>query len=80
MTPLITPGVCRVCGCSEPFACESGCAWADAERTLCSRCAAADSALAVGAGLRRMAQILEARGGRAGPVALAGGPEEEGKR
>lgn len=39
MTTLITPGVCAVCGCSEPFACDGGCGWADATRTLCTRCA-----------------------------------------
>lgn len=28
---------CRVCGCTDDFACEGGCIWAEAD--LCSRCA-----------------------------------------
>lgn len=36
---LLTPGVCLVCGCSEPRACPGGCAWANDARTLCTRCA-----------------------------------------
>lgn len=34
---------CRVCLCTEDFACERGCAWANAERTVCDnpRCVAA---------------------------------------
>lgn len=31
-------GVCRKCGCTDSFACEGGCAWVNAEHTLCSRC------------------------------------------
>lgn len=36
-----TPGVCRVCGCTEDQACmtEDGpCGWANKERTLCTAC------------------------------------------
>lgn len=33
------PTICRVCGCTPAVACEGGCTWADAGRTLCSRCA-----------------------------------------
>jgi hypothetical protein len=33
------PGICNVCGCTEARACERGCAWANAARTLCTRCA-----------------------------------------
>lgn len=32
-------GVCRRCGCTEERGCEGGCAWADAEHTLCTACA-----------------------------------------
>lgn len=31
-----TPGMCRVCECTESHACEGGCSWADETRTLCS--------------------------------------------
>lgn len=38
-----TPGVCRVCGCTERNACYhpdyGSCWWWDAEETLCSHCA-----------------------------------------
>lgn len=41
------PGVCRVCGCTETTPCVNDygetCAWADAERTLCSACFAPTS-------------------------------------
>jgi hypothetical protein len=30
-------GVCRLCGCTDDFGCESGCAWVEPD--LCSRCA-----------------------------------------
>ena len=30
--------MCRVCGCINFWGCAGGCAWADASRTLCSRC------------------------------------------
>lgn len=33
-------GVCFVCGCSEFDACADGCAWANAEQTLCTACLA----------------------------------------
>lgn len=29
---------CRVCDCSEECACEGGCAWADEDETVCTRC------------------------------------------
>lgn len=32
------PGVCRFCGCTETRACPGGCSWANATRTVCSRC------------------------------------------
>lgn len=34
-------GICQFCGCREHAACEGGCAWANAEETICTRCAAA---------------------------------------
>ncbi len=34
-----TPDVCQVCGCTWDRACPGGCAWANAERTLCTACA-----------------------------------------
>lgn len=37
-SPGILPGVCKFCGCTEDHACEGGCAWADDERTICTRC------------------------------------------
>jgi hypothetical protein len=49
-TMVVTPGTCRVCGCTETTPCHVliapgeyvGCAWLDVERTLCSnpRCVA----------------------------------------
>jgi hypothetical protein len=33
------PGVCEKCGCTNDRACEGGCTWANAGRTLCSACA-----------------------------------------
>lgn len=33
-----TPGRCLKCGCTEEFACDGGCAWADAEKTFCTAC------------------------------------------
>jgi len=32
------PGCCRVCGCTDRWACPGGCAWVNASHTLCSRC------------------------------------------
>lgn len=32
-------GTCMMCGCTETAACAGGCGWADATRTLCTRCA-----------------------------------------
>lgn len=37
--PAPEPGVCRECGCTEEEACEGGCVWVDATKTLCSSCA-----------------------------------------
>lgn len=34
----VVPGICRICGCTEAFACKGGCSWIDEERTLCNRC------------------------------------------
>lgn len=34
--PQGVPGRCDICGCRED--CPRGCLWADAKRTLCSRC------------------------------------------
>lgn len=31
-------GICRVCGCTDAFACNGGCHWMDAKHTICSRC------------------------------------------
>lgn len=33
------PGICNRCGCTETHACAGGCAWANPQKTLCSRCA-----------------------------------------
>lgn len=33
------PGACQSCGCTEDNACVGGCAWADTEGTICTRCA-----------------------------------------
>lgn len=33
------PGKCLVCGCTEEAACSPPCAWANPERTLCTKCA-----------------------------------------
>jgi hypothetical protein len=32
-------GVCTECGCTDEEACPGGCVWANADATLCSRCA-----------------------------------------
>lgn len=32
------PGTCSKCGCTEDQACPEGCAWANAEQTLCTAC------------------------------------------
>lgn len=40
MTPL-ERGTCRYCACQDATPCEGGCAWADADETLCSVCAEA---------------------------------------
>lgn len=41
--PKFIEGVCAVCGCTEDEACEDDdgdtCSWANADRTLCSKCA-----------------------------------------
>ena len=29
-------GVCRYCGCTEDWACDGGCGWADQAETICS--------------------------------------------
>lgn len=36
---MTTPGTCTYCGCTEAEACAGGCAWSDAHRTTCTRCA-----------------------------------------
>lgn len=36
---ILMPGTCSSCGCTDAAACPGGCSWADADRTLCSRCA-----------------------------------------
>lgn len=33
-----TPGRCWRCGCTDDRACAGGCSWADATRTVCTRC------------------------------------------
>lgn len=38
------PGVCRECGCTEEDACDEGCVWVDASKTLCSNCVGDDGA------------------------------------
>jgi len=37
-------GTCRVCGCTDEYGCDDGCAWADAEHTLCTNCVGAETA------------------------------------
>jgi len=32
----MTPGICRVCGCTDNNACPEGCSWADSTYTLCT--------------------------------------------
>lgn len=34
----LTPGVCRICGCTDDYACHGGCYWVDDTKTLCSQC------------------------------------------
>lgn len=34
----IIEGICRVCGCTDDFACGTGCAWVNDQHTLCSAC------------------------------------------
>jgi len=29
---------CRICGCTEDFACRGGCSWSAEDETVCSRC------------------------------------------
>lgn len=36
---IAEPGTCSVCGCDDDHACDGGCIWANADATLCSRCA-----------------------------------------
>lgn len=33
-------GTCKICGCTDKIACPDGCAWVDAQHTLCSACLA----------------------------------------
>lgn len=40
---MTRPRTCRVCGCTDEFACEGGCTWLDERDNLCSRCVAAKS-------------------------------------
>ena len=35
---LETDGICRVCGCTDDWACDGGCEWVNAQHTLCSAC------------------------------------------
>jgi hypothetical protein len=37
-----SPGVCVHCGCTNDRACSGGCAWYNAERTVCTACAYRD--------------------------------------
>jgi hypothetical protein len=32
-------GTCKYCGCTDDAACEGGCRWTDASKTVCSTCA-----------------------------------------
>jgi hypothetical protein len=70
MPDLPTPGVCSVCGCSQEYACTGGCAWANSERTRCTRCADESQAAALAAGFARMAEILAKHGGQLGGLRL----------
>jgi ParB/RepB/Spo0J family partition protein len=36
--PKVKKGVCRVCGCTEDNPCAEGCAWADKDKTICTKC------------------------------------------
>lgn len=42
LTPQPDPGFpeCRYCHCTEAMACPEGCAWADADYTICTACLA----------------------------------------
>lgn len=31
-------GMCRNCGCTRQYACAGGCGWANAARTVCTKC------------------------------------------
>ncbi len=38
--PGVAPTIptCSACGCTEEYACEDGCSWANPEKTLCTSC------------------------------------------
>jgi hypothetical protein len=35
---LGAPGMCRICGCTDRYACPAGCGWVNRRQTLCSVC------------------------------------------
>lgn len=38
LAPAERTRACQLCGCTEEHACDGGCAWADDEHTICTRC------------------------------------------
>lgn len=59
ITLVETPGRCRWCGCTDEFACDSGCSWANSRLTLCSACVPLDRLMATPAGRRELADIAQ---------------------
>jgi hypothetical protein len=57
-----TPGRCRWCRCTEAEACESGCSWANRDRTLCSACVPLDAAMHNVPGRMELAVFLQVQG------------------
>lgn len=47
LAPAERPRSCQLCGCTEEHACDGGCAWADDEQTICTRCVLASLQLAL---------------------------------
>jgi len=57
-----TPGICCRCGCVEAAACPGGCAWVNADRTVCSSCATPEelrAAQTMGGGVRRVGALSD---------------------
>jgi hypothetical protein len=52
-------GRCRLCGCTDEYACPGGCSWANQQQTLCSACVPLDRALRTVAGRRLLADFVQ---------------------